>query len=133
MSFGIAFNASAQVQDLHPAGARILAALAHAAMLEQCTLTVTCGREGHGPTNPHTLGKAFDVRTKDLEVGRLLRVYETLRRVLGRDFTVLYEVPSLQSTIQALKPISTVNVHASAPHFHIQLRKGLAVWPAVDI
>jgi hypothetical protein len=132
VTYGLLFVATAQVHDLQPAGARILAVLAHVAMLEQCTLTITCGREAHGRTNPHTLGKAFDVRTKDLESTRVLRVYDHARRLLGRDFTVLYEVPVL-ARAGVLAEIATVNPAASAPHLHIQLRKGLAVWPAVDI
>lgn len=51
---------------LAPAGGRILGALDVMARRLQHNLTVTCADKEHGPTDPHTSGEAFDVRTHDL-------------------------------------------------------------------
>lgn len=49
-----------------PAGFRILAALEQASDEVGRALTITCGIEKHAPLDPHTLGEAYDVRSKDL-------------------------------------------------------------------
>lgn len=52
---------------LAPAGIRILAALELAARtVLQKDVTITCANEGHQPTDPHSTGEAFDIRTHDL-------------------------------------------------------------------
>lgn len=47
-----------------PAGFHILWALGQTARVLQRPLTITCGTEAHGPTDPHTLGEAYDVRSR---------------------------------------------------------------------
>ncbi|WP_460292378.1 hypothetical protein, partial [Bacillus cereus] len=52
-----------KLDGLAPAGIRILAAIDAAAQVLKRDLTVTCGTEGHPPTDPHTCGEALDLRT----------------------------------------------------------------------
>ncbi len=52
---------------IDPAGFRILAALDTFARACDDDLTITCGTEAHETTDPHSLGRAYDVRSKNLE------------------------------------------------------------------
>lgn len=46
-----------------PAGARLHGALERVARTWPTDLTITAGSDSHGATDPHTLGRGFDVRT----------------------------------------------------------------------
>lgn len=120
-----------RVDPMTPALARMLAALDTAARWRGHDLTVTCGREGHPPTDPHTLGKALDVRVLDLSPDDTLKIYQYLRALLGDLFEVLYETPTTP-TLGALKNIATINPRASGPHFHTQVKIGV-VYPPQDV
>lgn len=115
-------------RPLPPAGLRILGALDFTADSLDLPLVITCGTEGHAITDPHTRGCAFDVRARDLTVPQILQVKQQLARVLGPEFVVLYECPQ-PPDVPALQTIAYVNPRATAPHFHIQLKKGLTTWP----
>ena len=86
-------------------------------------LEITCWNEGHGPTDPHTLGEAADVSVKGLSADQIEMVLMALRSTLGPLFTVLYEVPKVPSD-PTLRPIAYVNVDATGPHLHVQRKKG---------
>ena len=115
---------------LTPAVIRILSALDLAARHHGVELTVTCGREGHPPGDPHTRGAALDIRTANLSPDLTIRVYQYLRSVLGDLFTVLYEGPVALAN-GALANIATVNPGATAYHFHVQVLKG-TIYPPQD-
>src|SRR6267142_2918812 len=53
---------------ISPGGFRILSALDHLAIQidHDVTITSACDGTHSGPTDPHHLGKAYDIRTKDL-------------------------------------------------------------------
>lgn len=102
---------------------RILAALDGAAGLLRHDLTVTCGREGHPLTDPHTRGLALDVRVQDLSEAQILALVDAVQQRLGAAFTVLYEIPV--RPVGVLASIAYVNANATGPHCHVQLRKGL--------
>ena len=51
---------------IRPAGFRILSALELLGDVRHIDFTITCGTEGHSPTDPHTRGEAYDVRSHDL-------------------------------------------------------------------
>lgn len=57
---------SARFDRLEPGGFRILGALDRVVRTLPYDLMVTCGSDSHGPMDPHTLGKACDVRTHGL-------------------------------------------------------------------
>lgn len=113
-----------------PAGSRILAAFDKATSVLACDLTVTCGSEGHPPTDPHTLGNAMDLSIHALSTDQIVRLVNFLKTTLGSRFTVLYEVPSLPDDA-TLKGLAYVNPHATGPHIHVQPVRG-TVYPPVD-
>ncbi len=112
------------MQPMTPALARLVCALDMTARMQGFDLTVTCGREGHPPHDPHTLGAALDVRVSNLAA------YNYLRSVLGDLFYVQYEVAATPVN-GSLKNIAVVNPEATAPHFHCQAKKG-TVYPPQD-
>lgn len=117
---------SVVLTGLAPAGIRLLSALDLMAQTIRRDLTVTCGLEAH-TEGAHPRGEALDVRTRDLSEPQILVLVDGLKKVLGRDFTVLYEVPT--KPVGALAPISFVNAGATGPHLHLQLKKGFGKWP----
>ena len=75
---------------------------------------------------------ALDVRTSALTDDETLTVYDNLRKLLGYEFTVLYEVPAKPAGV--LAGIAYVNPAASGPHFHLQVRKGYrGSWPDGEV
>lgn len=86
-------------------------------------LTVTCAEEGHRPDDPHTKKKAFDLRVKDLPPGVQLTLYRSLVTAMGGQFTTLYECPELPSD-PLLQQIAYINPEATAPHIHLQVKRG---------
>lgn len=105
-----------------PAGFRILAALDVLCKAEVRDVEITCGTEGHKPSDPHPQGRAYDVSVKGLTPLEIVRWKKRLEQTLGARFAVLYEVPSLPTDPQ-LAAIAYVNGDATGPHFHIQLAK----------
>lgn len=124
------FKSGVTLNGLQPAGARILSVLDQATFQINRDLTVTSGTDSHGPDDPHTRGCAFDVRTLDLPEATIFTLVPWLKKKLGQDFTVLYEVP--KPPLGILAAVAFVNPKASAAHCHIQLRKGFGVYPTPD-
>jgi hypothetical protein len=125
----VAFRSTVRLDPPTAAQAHILAAIHDAAQEFGCVLTVTCGREAHGPADPHTVGLALDLSVRDLEPDEVYELRTLLLRTLGATgFTVLYETPTVP-TDGALATIAYVNPAATAPHFHIQVVKGQTTWP----
>lgn len=117
---------SVKLDPMTPALARLISVLEQAAQRLKRDLVVTCGREGHDATDPHTRGMALDVRTRDVADGPLLALLDFLRTALGPAWTVLYEVPTRPTGVRGQG--AWVNPKASAEHCHIQPLKG-TVWP----
>lgn len=112
---------------LDPGGCRLLAVVAMAPLALGFSLTITCGNEGHGPDDPHTLGKALDIRTRDLTPLQVLLLLQYLDQQLGTDlFTALYEVPAADRDAQdaLLQQYIYRDSDPSGPHIHAQVRKG---------
>ena len=116
------------LDHLAAAGFAILSALALAAQSCSVNLWLSCGNEGHDPTDPHTLGNALDVSVTGLGAETIRQLHTTLQNTLGPNFTVLYEVPT-DPTDPLLAPIAYVNPQAPGPHLHLQLKKGLTDYP----
>lgn len=112
---------------LAPAGVRILVAIWTVGQSNAMDVWITCGTDGHGPSDPHTLGEAFDISVKQMTVPTIVKIKRQLEQILGERFTVLYEVPSLP-TDPMLIAIAYVNAEATGPHFHIQRKRG-TVYP----
>ena len=113
-----------------PCQARLITAIDLCARLLGVELTLTCGREGHIVTDPHTRGLALDVSVANLAMDQIDKAYFYLRSVLGDLFTVLYEVPT-EPADPRLKAIAFLNAQATAPHFHVQRKKGTSFPPAL--
>jgi len=111
---------------LSPAGFRILAAIDHLAQLFLIDMVATS--IVRASSTVHQRGEAVDISVRDWPEWRVMAVWTTLRSSLGTDFAVLYEVPALPDQ-GILRDIAYHNPSATAPHLHIQLRKGFGVWP----
>lgn len=131
----IQLKAGAGFPVLKPAGIRILNALDDAAQTLSLTLTITSGSEGtwRSATDPHRTGEAVDISVRGLELEQILRLHRFLTGRLGPLFTVLYERADLpthpSSAVQAeWRAITYINAKATAPHFHVQRKRGTH-WP----
>ena len=111
-----------QIDGLQPAGIRILSTIDQVAKMSGLNLVITCGTEDHPPDDPHTRGVALDIRSDGLPVVVIEQIHESLIDGLGPMFTVLYECPTAPQDMR-LAAIAYINASASAPHFHVQLKR----------
>lgn len=111
-----------------PGGFRLLAALDAATTVLGRDLTITAGTNDH-TSGKHPIGEAYDVRAADLPDDVCVALIQFLRARVGSAFTVFYETRALTPTMSAaLKSLTLVSPGASAPHIHLQVKKG-TVWP----
>ena len=99
-----------QFSVIAPAGFLILAAIKRASKDLGLDLTITSGTDGahSGPTDPHHLGEAFDIRSHDLAPEIRARVVETVMAGLGwTHFFGFLEAPGTPNE-----------------HFHFQRKQG---------
>lgn len=123
-------DASVKFDVIDEGGAVILAALARHARLSSWDWLISCGTDSHGPTNPHTRGNAYDVSLANFpSVDAIIECFQALQYTLGHAFTVLFEVPYLQ-TDPRLARIAYVNPDATGKHYHIQVKRG-TIYPAM--
>lgn len=128
---GLRTKAGVEFAQIQAGGFRLLGALEATAREMGRILTITCGTEGHGPTDPHTRGLAYDVSVLGMAPDDLVLLRAHLMEALPADlFTVLYEVPQLPGP-GVLQAIATLNTRASAPHLHLQVRKGTVYPPSM--
>jgi hypothetical protein len=114
----------AKFDRIDPAGFRILAALDQVSRGLPYDLTITCGSDSHPASDPHTLGRAYDVRTHDLTTeDKALLVREVL---LGLQETE-DDAPLETSGGLATKRFFGWLEHAGEvdEHAHFQQRKGV--------
>lgn len=126
----VRFKDGVRLDPMTPALARLLTAVDMTARMQGVDLTVTCGREQHPIADPHTRGAAIDVRVSNLTAEKIVTSYHYLRSLLGDLFTVLFETPHAW-TEDAIQKIAYVNVSATAPHFHLQVKKD-TIYPPQD-
>lgn len=96
-------------------GARILQAAARQASLSTFDWYITSGTDGihSGPNDPHKWGRAYDFSVQHFPNDFAIdRAVTALAAELGNQFFVQHETPQ-------------TNPHATAPHIHAQVRKGL--------
>ena len=98
---------------IKPAGFRILSALDQVAeKLWDLTITSGCDGEHSGPTDPHHLGEAYDVRSHDFTQDQKDKTLAEVMSLLGWDhFYGFLEAPGTDNE-----------------HFHFQRKKG-TVYP----
>ncbi len=129
-------KAGVRFDRIQPAGFALLWGIQQAAFTLGLDLTITCGTEGHTPTDPHTLGEAVDVSVANLTPTQIRLLHTTLIKSLAWHVpgacTVLFEVQSFPTTEPELASIATVNPRATAPHFHLQRAKGTVYGETVN-
>ena len=113
-----------------PALGVLLGTVQHATQVFQEDWIVTCGSEGHGPGDSHTLGEALDLSVSAWNPEQVVQRYHWLVAQTGPLFYVQYERPD-DSPSWELNAIAVINPAASAPHIHMQRRKG-TVYPPVS-
>lgn len=106
-----------------PAGFVILAALHAASQVFSQDVWISCGTEAHPAVDPHTLGEAFDVSVATCTPDDVMRLKTFLEKALSSLFMVQYESP-YQPDDAKLRTIVTINAQATAPHIHVQRRRG---------
>lgn len=124
---GDAVASALPISHLAPAGVRMLGALDALARRFQHDIVVTTTDGNHPPSDPHSLGEAFDVRTKGLPttMGRSVLLQALLLELADPD-----ESPAPVPGI-ALENLATrrfygqiENPDADNEHLHIQRRNG---------
>ena len=125
---------------LAPAGFRIVAALDGLCRHLGKDIWITSGTDGNRlPTDPHKTGEAIDFSIigrhdtpmDDFTIEDILKAKWFLEDYLGPAFTVLYEASEYPVDPQ-LRAVVYINAKASAPHFHVQRRKGTMFPPVED-
>lgn len=106
---GVRFKAGVLPIKPAPAGVRILGALDATARRLKIDLTVTCADKDHPPSDPHTLGCAFDVRTHDFP--------DELKRTILRELMI-----ELQNDHPMDTPVAT-GIGLSTLYFFAQIEK----------
>lgn len=115
-----------------PAGLHLLVALEGLARSIARDVVLSAGTNDHAGTDPHVLGLALDVSVREWPADVIVRAKKQLEAVLGSNFTVLYECPSMPSD-PTLALIAYVNHEATAVHLHCQLSKHVPIWPVPDV
>lgn len=106
-----------------PGGARILGTLDRLARELPYDLTVTSGADSHRATDPHTLGRAFDVRTHGLTRDQAVYVLRATLIDLQLD---AQDAPLETSGGLATRKFFGWLEHPGTAneHLHFQVRKG---------
>ena len=117
VKFGVKFD------RIDPAGFRLLGSLDRVVRPEPYDLTVTCGSDSHPASDPHSLGRAYDVRTHDLTDEQKTYV---LRAVLLDVQEGELDAPMAVSIGLATSRFYGQLEHPGQPteHLHFQQRKG---------
>jgi hypothetical protein len=120
-----------QFDPIAPAGFRILSALEQTARRLQLDLTITCGSEDHPPTDPQTLGAAYDVRTHGFTWDQKQAILREVLLELSDDPT--NDAPMLVGGGLGVNHFwGWVEAPGAAhEHFHIQRRRGTVYDPVV--
>ncbi len=122
VKFGVRFD------RIDPAGFRILGTLDRLSRELPYDLTLTCGSDNHPASDPHTLGRAYDVRTKGLPMDQkryllravLLDLQEGPEDAPGEVAGVVWEHLATRRFFGQLE-----NLGEAAEHAHFQQRKGV--------
>jgi hypothetical protein len=112
------------------AGTHLLAAIDRVAHNSPYDLTVTSGSDSHPPTDVHSMGRAFDLRTHDFTDDAAKT--EMMRAVLAELSDEVPETLTIPGIFLALATdqyfIQLEHHGEDAEHVHLQIRSG-ATWP----
>lgn len=115
-----------------PAGFRILAAIDALPATIGRDVYLSCGTEGHPPTDPHSTGEAFDISVMGWTGAEIETALRTLRGTLGSAFYAQYEVTSTANDLTPSR-LAVVNPAASGSHVHVQRAKSTIYPPPVKV
>lgn len=104
---GVRFKAGVLPIKPAPAGVRILGALDATARRLKIDLIITCADKEHPPSDPHSAGEAFDVRTHDFD--------DEMKRTILRELML-----ELQNDSPMDVPIAT-GIGTATLHFYGQI------------
>ena len=111
-----------------PGGFALLAGIWLACHHLNLNLEITAGTNDH-VTGRHPAGEAYDLSTHGLGAAQIAALVATLKTFLEpAQFGIWYE-SAIMPTDARLRPISFVNPDATAPHLHLQVRKGTTYPP----
>lgn len=113
----------AKFDRIAPAGFRILSAIEHTARVVGFSLTITSGTDAHIPPDPHSLGEAYDIRSRTLAPAQKQRVLRELMLRLSEG--------ELDAPVETSAGWATKNFFGflekpgtTQEHFHVQRRNG---------
>lgn len=116
-----------------PAGARLLGSIDRVARTWPTDLTITSGSDSHPPTDPHTLGRAFDLRTHDLADGGKRQLLDQILLDLcdgGADYPTAMPLPGIWLAMATAHWFGQVEEYQQPDeHLHVQSRHAA---PLVD-
>lgn len=119
-----------------PAGARILGTLDRVARRLAFDVTITCGADSHPLTDPHSRGRAFDVRTHGLTEDQKTYLLREALLDLQDDAADAPEELTIRGIALALATrrwFGQIEHHGEdGEHVHLQLRKFAAPEGRVD-
>jgi hypothetical protein len=122
--------AGVQFAVIAPGGFRMLAALDGLSKVLGRDVWLTSGTDRHR-AGRHPTGEAYDVRVTGWTVPMIAKALQFLRQTLGARFTVLYEVTTAQGLDDTERAIATVNLHATARHLHLQVKRA-TIYPPIE-
>jgi hypothetical protein len=117
----------ARFDRIAPAGFFLLSRIHAATQVLGVDVTISCGTDAHDSPDPHVTGEAYDLSVAVYSPDVVVALVSFLRAALGPLFTVLYESPYPPSDLK-LAAIVSVNQDATAPHIHVQRKRG-TIWP----
>jgi hypothetical protein len=122
---GVRVKPGADCSVIAPAGFRLLGALDRTARRLQVDLTITCGCDAHPPTDPHTLGEAYDVRTHGFDPATTVRILRDVMLDLADDDNPMDAPTEVSGGLATMRFFGWLE-HAGAPteHLHFQRRQG---------
>lgn len=119
----ILVKSGARFDRIDPAGFRLLGALDRVSRTFPVDLTITCGSDAHPANDPHSLGRAFDVRTHDLTPDqKQLLLRSVLLDLQDGDHDAPLEVSGGLATTHFFGWIE--HPGEVTEHMHVQMRKG---------
>lgn len=92
-------------------------------------LLVTCGADSHPTIDPHTLGRAFDLRTRELpDVGKA-DLLDAVLHALEPGIPHVLSLPGIWLAKSTPHWFAQIEHHNEpGEHLHVQLRQGVS-WP----
>jgi len=116
-------NAGVELNGLAPEGYTILGAIDRAARLFNVELMITSAVRPDDTDSMHSLGKALDVRTLNLNSEQIIALYWWFTVELGPTFIVLFESPTPSALPSELRSIVYYNPQATGQHLHLGVRR----------